>query len=325
MSPGGRHSTHNLIAALAAGQGGHVTTAQLEGLGISRAAASKRAEQGALIRVYNGVYAVGRLPATHTDRCHGALLACGKRSAIAHASAGAYWGILKRPSDPLHVAVVVRRRPQPGLQIHFLPKLMRSDVWTTAEGLRITSPARTLLDLTPTLDDKRLAWQSTNLRLRKLATMDDYLSVLRRNPRHPGAKRLAKAVGAEQEAPYRSPYELEWPPFAEKYGLPPYKMNTKLLGTRPDVLFTPDRLIVELDGWGPHSDKEAFEADRENPFAILAELDIPTVRITYDQFHADPAKQARQLHKILARRSGAAAPKSPHVPTPSRAPQRRKG
>jgi hypothetical protein len=295
---------------LAGRQGGHITTAQLASLGVTPRAAAKRAAHGRLIRVYNGVYAVGRLPTTHTDRCHGALLACGERSVIAYSSAGAYWGIVKRWSYPLEVAVAVKRNRRPGLQIHFVPKLMRSDVWTTVDGIRVTTPARTLLDLTPILDDRRLAWQSTNLRLRKLATTDDYRSVLRRNPRHPGAKRLNKAIGEQQAEPFRSPLELEWPAFAKTYELPPYVMNTKLLGIRPDVLFTPDRLIVELDGWLPHSDKQAFESDRENPFEILAELDIPTVRITYEQFHSDPAKQARQLHKILARRPDTPGPKS---------------
>jgi hypothetical protein len=299
LFPHREHSTDGLIAALAIRQGGHLTTAQLERLGVSRGAASRR---GGLVRVYQGVYAVGRLPTTHTDRCHGALLACGERSAIAHSSAGAYWGILKHWSYPLHVAVPVQRRPRRGIRIHFLPNLLRSDVWTTPEGFRITSPARTLLDLAPTLNDKKLTWTVSNLWLRRLATPDDLRSVTRRNPRHPGAKRLNKAIGEQQSEPFRSPWEVEWPPFAQKYNLPPYLMNPKLLRTRPDVLFTPDRLIVELDGWGPHSDKQAFETDREQPFAILAELDIPTVRITYDQFHEDPAKQARQLHTILARR-----------------------
>jgi hypothetical protein len=298
---------HEAVAALASRQGGHLTTAQLRSLGVSDSAAAKRAVQGQLIRVHHGVYAVGRLPTTHVDRCHGALLACGERSVIAYTSAGAYWGIVKRWSYPLEVAVAVKRGPRPGLQIHFLPKLMRSDVWTTAEGFRITSPARTLLDLTPTLSDKQLAWQSTNLRLRKLATMDDYKSVVGRNPRHRGARRFAKTIGEQQPEPYRSPLEVDWPRFAKQYRLPPYVMNTKLLGARPDVLFTPDRLIVELDGWGAHSDKQAFERDREDPFEILAELDIPTVRITYAQFHADPAKQAARLHRILARRPGGSA------------------
>jgi len=303
-------STDDLVAALASHQGGHVTTAQLNELGISPRAAAKRAARGILVRVHYGVYAVGRLPTTHTDRCHGALLACGERSAIAFTSAGAYWGILNDWSYPLEVAVALKRRPQAGIRIHFLPKLMRSDVWTTPEGLRVTTPARTVLDLTPGLSDKRLAWQTTNLRLRKLATIDDYRSVVRRNPRHPGAKRLAKVIGEQLAEPYRSPFEVEWPPFAQKYDLPPYVMNSNLLPGRPDVLFTPARLIVELDGWGPHSDHAAFEADRAQPFEILAELDIPTVRITYGEFHSEPAKQAKQLHQILARRPLAPIPKA---------------
>jgi very-short-patch-repair endonuclease len=79
-------------------------------------------------------------------------------------------------------------------------------------------------------------------------------------------------------------------------------MNYVICGYRVDVIFLPDLLIVELDGWRVHGTPPSFEADRDQDAAILEQTGIPTIRVTYKQFHADPAKQAGRIHAVLARR-----------------------
>ncbi len=68
------------------------------------------------------------------------------------------------------------------------------------------------------------------------------------------------------------------------------------------MLFTPDRLIIELDGWGSHGTRRAFEDDRDRDSGILAATGIPTMRITYDGLHKHPKKQVQRINAILARR-----------------------
>jgi very-short-patch-repair endonuclease len=68
------------------------------------------------------------------------------------------------------------------------------------------------------------------------------------------------------------------------------------------VLFTPDKLIVELDGWGTHGTRFAYEEDREGDAGILAATGVPTMRITHAAFHGRPAEQARRIGAILNHR-----------------------
>jgi hypothetical protein len=281
-------------------QGGHVTYGQLIALGLGRGAIDVRVRRGALIPVYRGIYAVGHLPTTPIDRAKGALLAAGPAAALSHYSAAALWQITHRWPDDIEVVVPTRHRPT-GLKVHRSTKLLGIDV-VRFQGVRATSRARTLLDLAPALTDQQLLravnGQRVNFRLR-LESLHD---VLERFPRHPGAARLLAIVESAPAQPYRSPWESEWPPYAERHGFPDYVMNEIVGGVRVDILFVAERVIVELDGWETHGTRPAFAADRDRRNALLAETGFPLYAMTYEQFHEEGDLQAERLHRILARR-----------------------
>ena len=86
------------------------------------------------------------------------------------------------------------------------------------------------------------------------------LEQLRRNPRHPGTKRLA-AYLSTGDGPTRSDWEREFPAFCERYGLPRPRLIQRSGGHEVDALFEAEQLIVELDSWEYHSSKAAFGAD----------------------------------------------------------------
>lgn len=289
------------IASLAERQGGHVTYAQLIALGLTRDAVANLVARGSLIRVFRGVYAVGHLSANPLDRAHAALLAGGPRSLLSHGSAATLWGIWQRWDEPFEVTIAENRRP-PGLRVHHSATLMRADV-TVERGLRVTSPARTILDLAPRLTDPRLARAINDVRLRRLVTLDGLQRLADRFPGRPGARRIRAIVGSSHDEPTRSRFEDDWIQFAARHPLPAHEMNVHVCGHRVDVLFTPDRLIVELDGWETHGTKQAFEADRARDAEILARAGIPTIRITYDDLHQRPAEQARRIRRVVQARS----------------------
>ncbi|MDE3132501.1 MAG: type IV toxin-antitoxin system AbiEi family antitoxin domain-containing protein [Acidobacteriota bacterium] len=292
--------TNARIAAVARGQGGHVTRAQLDAAGLPRGAVDARVESGWLIRVHQGVYAVGHLPTNPLDRARGALLAAGPRSALRERSAAAYWGLYSRWPQPLELISPLRRRI-PGLRISVCRSLLRRDI-RAIDGIRVTSPARTLLDIAPQTYTKTLHRFHNELRMRRLVDNERLIDVAERNPCHPGSKLLLALAGASVGEAKRSPFEVDWVPFAARHKLPAYEMNIRVAGERIDVLFTPDRLIVELDGWGTHGSKRAFEDDRDQDSSILAATGIPTMRITYDGLHRRPREQVRRINAILARR-----------------------
>jgi hypothetical protein len=80
------------IAALAAGQRAQITHQQLRQLGVGRSAIGRAQRRCRLHPVHRGVYALvapGALPRLATEQA--AILACGSRALISHASAAALW------------------------------------------------------------------------------------------------------------------------------------------------------------------------------------------------------------------------------------------
>ncbi|HWD70616.1 MAG TPA: hypothetical protein VG293_10505 [Solirubrobacteraceae bacterium] len=243
---------------------------------------------------------MGHLPTNRLDRARGALLATGDRSALAGGSAAALWGLYRRWPEPLEVLSPFQHRI-PTLKASRCRTLLRRDI-RVKDGIRVTSPARTLLDIAPRTYTRTLHRFHNELRMRKLIDNEQLLDVATRNPRHPGAEHLRDLAGASKGEAKRSGFEVDWPPFAAKHDLPAYEMNVHVAGERIDVLFTPDRLIVELDGWGKHGTKQSFEDDRDQDSSILAATGIPTMRITYDGLHKRPRVQVGRINAILARR-----------------------
>jgi very-short-patch-repair endonuclease len=298
---GSRSVIDRAIAELAGRQSGYVLHKQLVALGLGRGAIARRLKRGLLIRVYHGVYAVGHIPAHPQLRARGALLACGRESALAYGSARSLWGIMPPWFEPFEVLVIGARRRPVGIRVHHSGVLLRRDI-VVRDGLRVTSPALTVLHNAPRLTDKQMIRAVNELRMERRLTHEHLVDVVERFPRHAGARRVRAMFGVTVKEPDRSRFEDDWRPFARAYGLRGWDTNKHICGYRVDVLFEPDLLIVELDGWGTHGTKPAFESDREQDATILAQLGIPTYRVTRHQFKADPARHAERIQTILAGR-----------------------
>lgn len=278
-----------------------MTRPQLAEIGLSPDAIKHRIRRGSLIVVFRNVYAVGHLPTHPHDRAKGALLAAGPRSALTQDSAGSYYGIWRRWHYPLHVVVPTDRRLA-GLIIHRNRRLRQSDILEPEPNLRVTSPAITLLDMAPRLHPKRLRRVVNEIRLAHKIPLAELAALLERFPRHPGVPHLSPIVQTSHREPTRSSWEDEWDAFAKRFGLPPYVMNERVSGRRTDIRFLAERLIVELDGKETHDTPDAFASDRDQDAHILAETGMPTVRLTYRNFHRRPAAEAARLLVILERR-----------------------
>jgi hypothetical protein len=174
---------------------------------------------------------------------------------------------------------------------------------TKEKGILVTSPARTLLDMAPTVPAKSLRRFINDARRKKILAIGDLVDVIRRFPLHPGAPLLRPFVKAPK-GPTRSEFENLFQDVCDRYGLPTPVFNERLAGYEPDAYFPNERLIVELDGWEFHNDRWAFEDDRERDAAMLA-LGIATVRITWERLQAEPEKEAARPKRILEMRRGA--------------------
>jgi hypothetical protein len=198
----------------------------------------------------------------------------------------------------VHVTVPTDRRPK-GRKVHRARGLIGRDR-RTHQGIRVTSPARTLLDCAPGLTDKALTRAFNDARRARLVKPIAVEDVVERFPNHPGARRL-KRFSDVKGGPTRSSWEDGFPAYCKQYGLPEPVMSTQVAGYEVDALFVREKVIVELDGWEFHRTKESFEADRERDADTLA-ADHETVRITWTRIEQRAAREAARLHKILERR-----------------------
>jgi hypothetical protein len=283
------------IAAVAAKQQGNITRAQLLDLGLDDKAIARRVKAGRLFRLYPGVYAVGRPPATPLERASAAVLACGPGSALCHGSAMVLWGYWRQWERPFEVVIVGDRRPK-GVHVHRSRTLTWRDT-TKQLGVRVTTPARTLLDMSPRLNDEALK-RAVNNALNSLWLTDGQLAdTVARHPHAPGARRIASLLGLPG-TPTRSGWEDDFPAFCKKYGLPTPIMGQPLHGYIVDALFVEAKVIVELDSWDFHKGKIPFETDRDRDADMLAHGYV-TVRVTWDRIHQAPRREARRLAKIV--------------------------
>jgi very-short-patch-repair endonuclease len=268
------------VHSFAAKQGGHVTRRQLLEVGVSRRSIDRWVASKRLLIVHRGVYAVGHLQSNPINAAHAALLAGGERSALAGPCALVLWGIWRHWPNRLEIVTAGDRRPA-GLVVHHSMTLLNRDI-RIVQGLRVTSPARTMLDNARRLKPEQLTRAVNDLRLRDLLTIDQLADVVARNPTHPAVSLLQSELEFAQPEPTRSVLEDRFLPLLRRHKLPTPQINVRVAGYRVDAYFRDHALVVELDGWKTHRSKVRFLGDRRQDFAILAATGIPTVRLPYD-------------------------------------------
>jgi hypothetical protein len=246
------------------------------------------------------VYCIGPRREDPVSQAAAAVLACGTGALLSYESAASLWGFFSRWSFPLHVTARGERE-RPGIVTHRCQSLIRPDR-SFQRGIRVTAPARTVLDLAPSLDPERLTRLVNDTRRNHHLSLDALRNVLDRNPYHPGTKLLRPFVDDPANAT-ASGLEDMFRAFVKKYDLPEPIINFNLRRKQPDAYFPEHNLIVELDSWKYHKDRQAFETDRERDAENLRH-GTPTIRITDRRLTTDPDREAARLTEILDRLAG---------------------
>jgi hypothetical protein len=258
------------IAAIAARQRGRVARRQLLTAGISRSAIEVRLASGRLIRRRTGVYAVGHAGPNRLTRETEALLACREQALLSHQTAAALWGI--RPAqlaaDPIHVLVLgTEGTRKPGIRCHRTGRLQPQDV-RFHEGLAVTSPARTLLDIAPTLTMQQLEWALDEV-LNRLARPAQIARLLNRSHGRPGAAILQRLLGYRRgQGRTRSHYEQRFLSLIRRANLPVPDTNVRLYGFEVDAYWPAHGVVFEIDSHRYHSSRSAFTNDRRKEAAF---------------------------------------------------------
>jgi hypothetical protein len=227
------------IAAIAARQHGVIARIQLLRLGLGRRAIAHRIEQGRLHIVHRGVYAVGHARLTIQGRWMAAVLASGEGTGLSYRSAGMLWDIRRTERGLIEVTSPRTGRMLPGVQRH--RAALPSDEVTVHQGIPVTTPTRTLLDLAAVLSLGALAKAFEQAQVLLHMPPATLAAEVLSRPRQRGNAKLRRILaGAVEPADVRSVLELRFLRMCAAYGIPrprrqrPHRdVDARLLLARP--------------------------------------------------------------------------------------------
>ncbi len=226
-----------------------------------------------------------------------------RAAVLSHTSAARVWRMpLPHGQDDRLQVTVPRscRRWAPTLaQVH-RRTLHEADV-ALVEGVRVTSPARTLVDLAsclPMADAVAAADHSVREGLLSLAALDDRV----RATRGPGSLKprcLVALCDPAAESAIESLLRVE----LRLGGLPlpdlQLQIPTPAGIVRVDFGWPRARLVVEVDGFAFHSDRAAYRRDRERGNALQL-LGWRVLRFTWEQVVGRASWVVAQIAAALA-------------------------
>jgi very-short-patch-repair endonuclease len=280
--------------ALSARQQGVITRRQLLALGFSSKQIQHRIGRGRLHRVADGVYAVGWAQMSPKRRWMAAVLACGEGAALSHRSAAALLAIGRE--DGRRIDISVRRRCElrrPGIRIRSRPRLPIHQI-ISRDGIPLTAPARTLVDLATELDMLALERAINDADKHDLIGPEELRASLGDFAGEPGVRVLRRLLDRQTFRLSDSNLEILFRPIAAAAGLPVPLSKQMVNGYEVDFHWPELGLVVETDGLRYHRTPSAQAKDRLRDQAHVA-AGLTVLRFTHWQVKSVLGQTARHL------------------------------
>lgn len=276
---------------LAAKQGGVVTRAQALRAGLTRNQISWRLEKGQWLTHSYGAYRLFNVD--HRLAAVQAALAVLPNAVASHNTACHLHGIDRLPPGPLCVSVHTQTTHQfPGVRVIRSHDIL-SHHTTIASEIKVTTVARTVLDLAAHLTIGRLAAVVDSAFSKDLATADDLYAVIGEVARRgkPGIRNL-KAILGERDGqdPTGSVLEIRGRRVLTERGITGFETEYAIPWSpqqRFDVAFPSHRLALEWDSRTWHAIQSAFESDRLRDRAAVVN-GWRVLRFTWSDVHEHP-------------------------------------
>ena len=301
IAPGPQHRPPRLTS------GGIVARRQLLARGLSDTMIHKRVKAGRLHAVYRGVYAVGHRVIGMLGRQWAAVLACGEGAALSHWSAGAAWRLIAAFDALMHVSAGRAGRKRPGIKVH--RRTLAPDEITDLDGLPITTPARTVIDLAAAGLAGRKLEAALDAAVEHELDFSDLERLLDRHHGRPGVPAVSALL--ERYTPgtmdTRSALEDLVLDLCDAHGVPRPLTNVLVAGRLRDFYWPDAPLVVEADSHRWHRSPGALTADRRRD-AELTLAGIAFLRFSYEQITQEPGYVAAATLAALTPR-GRAAPR----------------
>jgi very-short-patch-repair endonuclease len=279
---------------LAEEQHGVVSRQQLLALGVGPDGIKHRVARGRLHPIGRGVYAVGRRQVPRLGTWMAAVLQCAPGAALSHASAAALWGIGHQGSA-LEVSATSDRRPL-GIKVY----RRRAFEATTRHGIRVTTPACTIIDLAPRLARDDLEEMIGQADIRRLITPVALRAAAGRLDHRPGTPCLIATLDRRTFRLTRSKLERLFIPIALRAGYPIPLTRQRVNGFEVDFYWPGPQIVVETDGLTYHRTPAQQAKDTLRDQIHAAEGLIP-LRFTHEQVAYDQGHVERILVRVKAR------------------------
>jgi very-short-patch-repair endonuclease len=286
---------------LAAAQHWVISRAQLIEVGFHPQAIKYRVRRGRLHRTpWKGVYAVGRPQLTRHGYFKAALLAVGDGAVLSHRSAAEVWGLLTARLEVVEVLVPANKRVRQRMIVARRRSALHPEDVMTPEGLRVTSPTRTLIDLALNATGDELEDAIRRADKDDLVSPELLRSRLARYEGEPGVAAMRKLLDRSTYTVTDSALERLFLPIARRAGLPRPLTQQWLNGFRVDFYWPDLGLVVETDGLRYHRTAQQQTVDRRRDQAHVAS-GLTVLRFSRAQVRFEPRAVEATLRRVIAR------------------------
>jgi very-short-patch-repair endonuclease len=307
MSDQVRTHRDRALAELALRQHGVVSASQLREIGYSTSTTFDAVRQGRLHVIHRGVYAVGHTALTWDGRCLAAVLAR-PGSVASHRTAAWIHGLLRYRPGTIHVTARTRQRVKRDFVVPYAR--LDPDDHLVVDGIPVTSPARTVLDLAADEPRRRLDRLLQRADDNEVLDRRRFEALAARAGGHPGRLKFSAALDAykPEAATLRSDLERRFRRLVLATGLPAPQTNVVVEGYELDAYWEAEGFAVELDVYATHGSPLSFEADRERADDLLL-AGIEVVRVTDKRLDREPRETIARVAAHLERRRRAGGPR----------------
>jgi len=186
-------------------------------------------------------------------------------------------------------------------------RALREQDLSERDGIPVTSPVLTLVDLATMLDRAALTAAVNEADRLGLLDPETLREALEEHRGRRGVRRLRELLDCETFVLTDSELERMLVPIALRAGLGKPETQVWLNGFRVDFVWPELRLVVETDGLTYHRTPAQQARDRVRDQAHAAS-GWTVLRFTHAQVRFDPGHVEATLRAILHRREGAAGP-----------------
>lgn len=306
---------HAKVGDLAAQQHGVVTFDQLVESGMEAHHAKHFIEEGFLERLHVGVFKVRGAPSSYKQQLVAGCLAIGPDAAASHRAAATLHGLLSYRDPAVEVTTTRQHSPElAGVVVHRLADLRERWV-TSVDGVRVTTVARTLVDLGAVAAPRTVEVALDRAAGRRLVTYrevrDAMIAVARQGRRGVGTIRplLVARIGEVVPA---GVFEARMATLLRNAGLPPAEPEFVVVDEHGGFVAVvdfayPDRQIaIEVDGYEFHSSPKAI-ADRNTRDRLLAAVEWVPLHFSWSEVESRSHRVATEIRHQLRLRSGFSA------------------